>query len=103
MALKAHYNDLGPEGAGMRALVAIDYSGGNQTVLAATTAAGMSAGALPTSVCAGLLVTVAGDFELIPVYQTTAVVVPLGKGYYPVFPVTQINIAGSTGSGFYVF
>ena len=100
MALKAHYKDLGPEGAGMRALVAIDYSGGDQTVLAATTAAG---GAPPTAVCAGLLVTVAGDFELIPVYQTTAVVVPLGKGYSPVFPVTQINTAGSTGSGFYVF
>jgi len=72
----------------------IDYSGGNQTVSAAT-------GGVYTA-CRGLHVTVAGNFELVYVGDSTAVIVPLGIGYWG-DNIVQVNTAGSTGSGFYLF
>ncbi len=104
MALKAGYNDFCPTGGGaVQAIVPINYGAGNQTVLAATEAEGFDTGAKASATCSGLIITVAGDLEIITPKNTTARVVPFGKGFYPDFPLTQVNAAGSTAAGFYVF
>lgn len=74
---------------------AIDYSGGNQTVSAATGGA--------FTQCRGLHVTVAGDFVVTYAADTSVTfTVPLGVGYWGDC-IVQINQTGSTGSGFYLF
>jgi len=89
---------------GARAFIVIDYSGGNQTVAAAVAAIAAVTGQ-PQRVISharGILVTVTGDFEVLTVGRTDAVTLALAKGWHPIC-VTQVNIAASTGSGFYYF
>jgi hypothetical protein len=89
---------------GARALVAIDYSGGNQLVSTAVAAVAAVSGTAGRSIAhsRGLYITTAGNLAIITTGRTDAITVAFAVGWHPI-SIVQINQAASTAAGFYYF